>query len=302
LATPKLTSAQKLAINYYRAKLNLINIISPRLAAHQAFDLFTKPYGSPRKRKSNAKEKPELLSLFSEGQKMSGYRWRAKPDNEKKLLIIHGFAGSVTAFDRYLIPFQRTGYDVYAYDAPGHGGSGGNRLNVKIYVSLIKTIIKTHGPFDGYMAHSLGGLALMIALHELAMKDRPKVALIAPATESTSAADKFFEFLQLPESLRNAFEKHIERLGGMPLEWYSVSRVLEETSAQILWLHDEDDATTPIGDVYPLLEKNPAHVHFYITKGLGHSSIYRDNKVKRKILDFFEPMEGLSNEGNLEES
>lgn len=289
MATPKLTSAQKLAINYYRAKLNLINIVSPRLAAHQAFDLFTKPYGSPRKRKSRSKEKPEALTLFSEGQKMTGYRWRAKPDNDQKLLIIHGFAGSVTAFERYLSPFRKGGYDVYAYDAPGHGSSGGNRLNVKIYVSLIKTIIKSHGPFDAYMAHSLGGLALMIALHELQMEERPKVVLIAPATESTTAADKFFEFLQLPVSLRSAFERHIEHVGGMPLEWYSVSRVLEETRAQILWVHDEDDSTTPIGDVYPLLEKNPAHVHFFLTKGLGHSAIYRDNKVKRKIVEFVTP-------------
>jgi hypothetical protein len=52
-------------------------------------------------------------------------------------------------------------------------------------------------------------------------------------------------------------------------------------------LHDAHDTTTPIADVYPLLHKKLDHVHFYFTEGLGHSGIYRDNKVKKRIIEFF---------------
>jgi pimeloyl-ACP methyl ester carboxylesterase len=287
LAAPKLTPAQKLAINYYKAKLNLLNVVSPGLAAHEAFDLFTKPYGRPRRRRNSTWfKKAEILKLESNGLKLNGYKWRALPDNDKKLLVIHGFAGSVGAFDRYLGPLLHFGYDVYAYEAPGHGISEGNRLNTVIYSAMIEDVMAAHGPFDAFVAHSLGGLSLMTALHRQVLPNRPKVVLIAPATESTTAANQFFSFLQLPQSLRQAFEAYVEQRGGQPLAWYSISRVLHEVKADILWLHDEQDTTTPIRDVYPLLQKGLPNVHFHFTSGLGHSGIYKDNKVKRRIVDF----------------
>jgi pimeloyl-ACP methyl ester carboxylesterase len=287
LAIPRLSAAQKLAINFYKAKLNLLHVVSPRIAAHQAFDLFTKPYGSPRKRKkSKWFIKAEVLKLISNGLKMNGYRWRAKPDNDHKILIIHGFAGSISSFDRYFSNLLKNGYDVYAYDAPGHGTSDGNRLNTVIYSNFLNDVIEAHGPFNAFMAHSLGGLALMLTLHQKQLPFEPKVVLIAPATESTTAADKFFQFLALPSGLRQAFENHVQILGGNPLAWYSIGRVLPDIKANILWLHDQNDVTTPIEDVYPLFQKSLANVHFHFTTGLGHSGIYKDNQVRRIIGDF----------------
>jgi pimeloyl-ACP methyl ester carboxylesterase len=297
LATPKLTPAQKLAINYYKAKLNLLNVVSPGLAAHETFDLFTKPYGSPRKkRKTTWFQKAEKLKLVSNGLKLSGYKWRAHPDNDKKLLIIHGFAGSVSSFERFLGPLLHFGYDVYAYEAPGHGTSEGSRLNTLIYSAMIEDVMEAHGPFDAFLAHSLGGLALMMALHRASLPNRPRVVLIAPATESTTAANQFFSFLELPESLRQAFEQYVEKRGGQPLAWYSISRVLHEVNAEILWVHDENDTTTPIKDVYPLVQKGLFNVHFHFTEGLGHSGIYKDNKVKRRIVDFLSDGNSLNAE------
>lgn len=287
MATPKLTTAQRLAINYYKAKLNLMHALSPHWAATEVFDLFTRPYGKPRRRSTKGfMQKAEPLALYNDIGKIAGYRWRASPANDRRILIVHGFAGSVGSFERYISPLTKAGFDVYAYEAPGHGQSAGTRLNVRIYSNVLEQIISTHGPFEGYLAHSLGGLSLMLTLHQVAPAPLPKVVLLAPATESTTAADKFFEFLQLPQKMRHAFEQHIVKVGGQPLEWYSISRVLLHTQARILWLHDEEDTTTPIGDVYPLLQQQPAHVHFYFTKGLGHSGIYKDNKVKKKIISF----------------
>jgi pimeloyl-ACP methyl ester carboxylesterase len=294
LANPKLTAAQKLAINYYKAKLNLLNVVAPSVAAHEAFNLFTKPYGNPRKRKSKLLQQAEPLRLYSEGLKLTGYRWRAHPTNDLKVLIIHGFAGSVGAFDRYIGPLQKLGYDVFAYDAPGHGGSAGSRLNAGLYSQMINDVVKAHGPFDAFLAHSLGGLSLMLSLHQLQPSHDTRVVLIAPATESTTAANQFFQFLNLPSTLRRSFDAHIEKISGKPLEWWSVSRVLPEVKASILWVHDKNDDTTPFGDVYPLIQQQPPHVHFYITEGLGHSAIYKDNKVKKKILEFLAPATGSS--------
>jgi pimeloyl-ACP methyl ester carboxylesterase len=282
----KLSAAQKLAIGYYRTKLNIINSISTRWAANMALDVFTKPYPVKKKQDPAIWHEAEKLFLDTDYGRLAGYKWQPKKPNGKKLLIVHGFAGNSRSFDRYIKPSLAMGYEVYAYDAPAHGSSPGKRLNVDMYMQVIEQIIGIHGEFDAYMAHSLGGLSLMLSLHHLTYNNKPRIILIAPATETTTAADNFFGFLQLPKKLRAPFEQKIAETGRAPLQWYSVSRVLHEVNGEILWLHDEDDKITPIKDVYPLMDPHPTHVHFYFTKNLGHSRIYYDSKVRKKILEF----------------
>jgi pimeloyl-ACP methyl ester carboxylesterase len=287
LAIPKLSLAQRLAVNYYRARLNLIHVLSPRWAANEAIDLFTRPYANTGKWKQRSFSDAEGLKLLMPGHLLHGYRWKAAPDSEKRILLIHGFSGSVGSFYRYVHPLMRLGYDVYAYDAPAHGRSQGKRLSVLLYEQAISEIREAHGPFDGFVAHSLGGLSLMMNLHSRPADTNARVVLIAPATESKTAADHFFSFLQLPPSLRRAFENKIAERAGNPIEWYSISRVVQQVPTPILWVHDENDDTTPIRDVNPILAMQPPHVEFHITRGLGHSRIYKDNNVRRRIVRFF---------------
>lgn len=276
-----------MAIGYYRAKLNLLHVIHPGWAAGAAFKLFTTPRGHYKKDPPLWQRAEQLWLSTSEGR-ISGFCWRSEKPRGKKLLIIHGFAGNVRNFDRYVKPALAIGYDVYAYDAPAHGRSDGRRLTAPMYVSVLNSIVQQHGGFDAYMAHSLGGLSLMLMLHQYPQQHTPQVVLIAPATESTSAADSFFHLLQLPPALRKRFDKKVESLAGVPLQWFSISRILHQVNARILWLHDENDKATPYADVYPLLQERPAHVQFHITQGLGHNRIYTDNKVKKLILSFLQ--------------
>ena len=282
----KLTITQKLAVNYYRAKINFINTLSTGWAAREALDIFTKPYPGKAKADPVIWSAAMHLTLATDYGNVIGYHWKSPNPTGKKLLIVHGFGGNSRAFDRYIKPSLVKGYDVYAYDAPAHGKSQGKRLNPAAYVHVIQLIIEQHGFFDGYLAHSLGGLSLMIALHQVKYDNHPKIVLLAPATETTSAAEIFFGMLRLPSSIKTAFEKKVKELVGVPLQWYSISRILHDVKGDILWLHDEDDHTTPIKDVYPLMQQKPLHVHFHFTKGLGHSRIYKDMKVKQLIIDF----------------
>jgi len=70
------------------------------------------------------------------------------------------------------------------------------------------------------------------------------------------------------------------------LSYFSVARSVQEHSIPTLWLHDEDDWICPYEDILPIKKIAPPHVQFYITKGLGHSKIYRDTKVNKQIIDF----------------
>jgi hypothetical protein len=58
--------------------------------------------------------------------------------------------------------------------------------------------------------------------------------LIAPATETPTAIDSFFSFLDLPKTIRPQFDDCIERMGGQLPGWFSISRAAANIAAQIL--------------------------------------------------------------------
>jgi hypothetical protein len=276
--------AQRLALKYIRTKLGLLSALSKRRAAAAAFRLFCTPQYRNRKKLPPVFEKSEKLSFTFEGNTIRGYRWNHPSD--KKVQILHGFESSVINFDRYVKPLVRKGYEVLAFDAPAHGRSSGKQINILIYKKVIQEIFRRFGPVQSYIAHSLGGLALSMALEETAHDESYKVVMIAPATETTTAADSYFRFLKLDQSVRTEFDKLIFDLGGKPIQWYSVTRAAQNIRAQVLFLQDRDDDMTPLRDVEPLMEKGYPNFQFRISEGLGHRRIYRDNKISRAIIDF----------------
>lgn len=276
--------AQKIAINYYRAKLNIIAVISKRRAAKKALDIFSTPFRKAAKKPSPIFNRAEKLAFEMEKQKVAGYRWNV--GGTKKILIVHGFESRAANFGAYVNVLTRKGVNVLAFDAPAHGKSDGKRITLPKYVETLKEINKRYGPFDGYMAHSFGGLALSQFLENVPNNGQTKVVLVAPATETTSAIDSFFKFLDLNDQIRKEFDQLIFELAGVTAEHFSIRRAAKNINADILWLHDEGDRTTPIEDVRRVMEDNHPNIRFVITHGLGHRKIYKDENIMKQIADF----------------
>jgi pimeloyl-ACP methyl ester carboxylesterase len=276
--------AQQLALTYIRAKFKLLSSISKKKAARQAFQLFRTPLRRHRQKLPPVFEQAEPVHFKMDSINIKGWRWNHPAS--KKVLIIHGFESSAARFDRYIKPFIRKGYEVLAFDAPAHGRSGGRTITAPLYKEMIIEVNKQFGPIDAYMAHSFGGLAVSLALEEIAHTSTTKLILIAPATETPTAIDSFFSLLRLNAGVRDEFEKIINAAGGRPSSWYSIRRAMQHIRAGVLWFHDEMDETTPLADALQVKNENHPHVKFVITNGLGHRRIYRENKVTKAIIDF----------------
>jgi predicted alpha/beta hydrolase family esterase len=277
--------AQKVAIGYLRAKLNLIGVVSKKKAAQEAMIIFSTPFRKVKKAVPAIFEKCELIGFRLHGKKIIGYRWNHP--SPKKLLVLHGFESSAFNFERYIKPLIKIGYEVIAVDAPAHGKSEGKTINLLDYIETIEETEKRYGPFDAALAHSFGGIAISMYLEKSKRKDKMKLVLIAPATETVTAIDSFFRFLQLNDGIRTEFNKLIHHRTGHWPSHFSIKRVAAQLPAEILWVHDEDDDMTPLSDTEPVQKANYPHIRFMITKGLGHRRIYRDTEVSRIILNFF---------------
>ena len=225
---------QRLALSYVRAKFKLISSISKKKAAEKAFELFCTPQQRNKKPLPKIFEQAEKLHFKIESLNVQGWRWNpVRPGHPgghpsaRKALIIHGFESSVLNFDKYIKPLTAKGYEVLAFDAPAHGRSDGKQINAPLYKRTILEINRRFGPVHSFMAHSFGGLAVCLALEEINHTTDYRLALIAPATETTTAIDSFFKFLQLEPSIRPEFEKLIIIKGGVIPAWYSIRRAMK---------------------------------------------------------------------------
>jgi pimeloyl-ACP methyl ester carboxylesterase len=275
---------QKIAVGYIRIKLGLFSVFSKKKAASAAFELFCTP---------PSRDVKELPAIFRQAEQLQfdfgqynivGYRWNK--GGRRKVLILHGFESTVINFERYVQPLIDKGYEVLAFDAPAHGRSSGKKVTALAYRDLIKYVHQHYGPVMSYMCHSFGGIALGLALEELSHNENFRAVLIAPASETGTAIGNFFKFLKLDDKVREEFENIVVTKGGHPVSWFSINRALQNIKAKILWVHDEEDMITPLRDALKVKAENYPNVHFVITKGLGHSRIYRDPEVVAAAVDF----------------
>lgn len=275
---------QKVALSYYKTKFKLLSAVSKRKAAEKAFELFCTPQSRNNNKVPQLYDKAEKLQFAIEGVIVRG--WRFNSPGTRKALILHGFESSVINFEKHVKAFIKKGYEVLAFDAPGHGVSGGKKITAPLYKSMIKEIHKKFGPVESFIAHSFGGLAACLALEEIKHSESYRLVLIAPAAETNTAVTNFCNFLGIDNTVKKEFESVIENKGGKSTGWYSINRALQNIKAKVLWIQDEDDNITPLSDALKVKDSNYPNVDFVITKGLGHRRIYRDNKVVKVIVDF----------------
>ena len=286
----KMKLGQRLLIGYYKNKLRTLGYLSKEKAASEAFRLFCTPYTRKITQKRPAiftKATPKLVDF--EGLAIVGYGWQAPQPNGKKVMILHGFSSYAYKFEHYVPLLLQMGYEVLAFDAPGHGDSEGKIVNALVYKRFICLVNELENGIDAFIAHSFGGLALSLALQELPGAASKQMVLIAPATETTTALQWFYKMLQVKPDLQAAIEAYIISMAGKPISYFSVTHSLSVIDTPCLWIHDKNDRICPFSDTLQAQTNAKAQQEFFITEGLGHNKVYRDQGVMKKIGAYLTP-------------
>ena len=282
----KLKLKQKIAIQLYKTKFKAISLISNKKAAESLFKLFCTPYsGKPKRKEPPFFKKAKTIDILFEGMTVRGWQWIPANCNGSKVLVVHGFDSCSYKSESIINKLYLSGYEVLAFDAPGHGISDGKTINAKQFSECIIDIDKKFGTLYAIVAHSFGGMATALAI-EKDLQNVERLVLIAPATETRRAIDNFFDFLKMPLKLKPEIDNIIKGLSGKDVSYFSVARAVENITTKTLWIHDKKDFICPFEDVIPVQKKNLPHVQFHITSGLGHNAIYRNQNVLQKIAFF----------------
>jgi len=130
----------------------------------------------------------DKFTMTYDGKKVQGYRWGK---GERKVLLLHGWESHSYWWKSVVSSLSKEQFTIYSIDAPGHGLSEGDYINVPHYSGLIEQIILEKGSFYAILGHSLGAFSAVYTLYRVPLPVSKLVVMASPGE-----AKEFFEYYQ----------------------------------------------------------------------------------------------------------
>lgn len=251
------------------ALLNMLALLSPRLAARISFYLM----GLPRRKKPKLVEQAFLATgdLHYEsinGRRFAVYHWGFRGPT---VLLAHGWESQAGRWRKIAPLLVQAGYQVLAVDAPAHGRSDGRHFTMIKYAEVLRTLLQRFGPVDTIIGHSVGGASSIWAMGTISEALRPKKAVIlASFSALQTIMDDARRKTGASKTLMDAIDTEIERLTGHRIPHYSLVSMAQKLGmVETLLIHDRQDRVTPVGESEALHRAWPG-AHLLATEGFGH--------------------------------
>jgi pimeloyl-ACP methyl ester carboxylesterase len=219
-------------------------------------------------------------------------RWGRGP----LVMLVHGWNGRSTQLGAFVEPLVSAGFEVVAFDAPGHGASSGSTSSLVEFAHAFDAVVDTVKPFcqpiHGVVAHSMGGASVMLALHRGLHRNpgepgvrMPRLVFIAPPINLGDFVSTVASELGLSAGTQTLLGRLVERRIGERMENLHALRHAQDMKAPLLVLHDELDRAVPLSCSESLVAHWPG-AELRRTQGLGHKRILRDPGAIAASLDF----------------
>ena len=263
--------------------LNAAAVIAPGWAANFAFNLLCKVRRAGISEKGKAFfEKATQHTLLLEKNTAVLHKWGSGPKN---ILFLHGWESNSQRWLPYYNMLEKEKYTIYALDAPGHGMSGGDKLNVEVFRQAIEAALARIGPIDTIIGHSLSNTAVGYCYIMNPNVDVKKFIVMGAASGMDAVFTYFKEILGL--SIRSVanLSKKVNTIFKIPHQEVKLMSFLDKVTQPVLVIHDKNDAVTPFKPIENVLKKHPK-INTYITCGLKHD--LKAEEVYAKVIAFID--------------
>ncbi|WP_419993304.1 alpha/beta hydrolase [Streptomyces boninensis] len=272
-----------------RTTLNATSAAAPALAGRAAFALFRRPLVRPKLRphEREVMDSAWYGSTTVNGKNVITYCWG---DGERPVLLVHGWQSRAAHFSAHIKALRAAGFSPVAFDAPGHGASGGREMTILEYREIMRTLGVEHGRFDAVIGHSFGALAAFFAVREGAVAADRLVSL-AGIPDFGHLVRQFREELglrpRLEEEVRRRVVDYLFRNEGDIWERFASANRPEEVDVErVLLVHDADDRRAPAELSEQVAAAYGERAQLVVTRGLGHNRILWDAGTTAAVLDF----------------
>lgn len=210
--------------------------------------------------------------------------WRWGRRSAPVVVLLHGWGGKGTQLSAFVEPLLARGYSVIAFDAPGHGMTGGPESSLPHFLRALEAVVDRFGPAKAVIGHSLGGAVAAMTLAAHPAKLARVVTIGAPASLAANSR-RLAAVLGWPEAMRAALQRRIEyRLG---VAWDAFETERNSAERDLLVIHDRTDREVPFAEAQRHVRAWPK-ARLLETVGLGHVRILRDRAVIAAAVDFID--------------
>ncbi|MFS4493684.1 alpha/beta hydrolase [Maribacter sp. 2308TA10-17] len=272
----------KIATRIIGLYFNLGSFFIPRKIAKKAFILFCTPRkGKVIKGQKGFLEDAKDLILEEDSISIQTYRWKGSGPT---VLLMHGWESNTFRWRNFIPRLQKESYNIIAMDAPGHGNTSGNLLNLPLYSSCAQKVINTYHPTH-IIGHSLGGMAVIYNLYKYKTDNASieKVVTLGSPSELSDFMKQYKNILGLSSRMMRLQENYFKETFGLKFADFSSSKFAKHISTKGLLIHDELDVVAPYWSSEQV-HANWKGSKLVTTKGLGHS-LHQD-KVRDQIVYF----------------
>ena len=260
-----------------------LELISSRLASFFGIRLFITPVNFPIPKreqymlKSAQKKRLYIPEIKKEIEILSyGY-------SKKKVLLVHGWSGRSTQLFAFADKLLENGFMVISFDGPAHGKSTGRTTMMPEFLKTIEKINTTFGPFEAAIGHSFGATSLYNAA--ATFLDIKTFIAIGSGDRISEIISNFAKNLYLKEKSAKKIQSGLEKKWVIHLDDFSSSTVAKKIKIPVLVVHDKTDGDVPVSCAYKI-RQNLEKGSLFITNGLGHTKILRNNEVVHKSIKF----------------
>jgi pimeloyl-ACP methyl ester carboxylesterase len=257
--------------------------LSPRLAARLALLLFITPSRSaPTPAQRAVLRRAERIRMRYGFHWLQVYRWGGSGPT---VLLAHGWSSRAARLAPFVEPFVQAGFQVIAFDAPGHGASSGIHSDVMLYRQALRLVLERLAPIHAIVGHSLGARAAMVLLASSPCRDVRALALVAMPPDVRYMFEEFQLALDLRADVRALLVQQFERLFGAPPEEHCAERHASCVSAPVLVLHDCDDDVAPVTHA-EAVARQLRHATLVLTRRLNHCGVLADSQSIAAVVGF----------------
>lgn len=225
-------------------------------------------------------EDASLVAVPMVPDRLIAWRWGRTQD--PLVILVHGWGGRGTQLKGFIAPLLERGFSVIAFDAPGHGMTGGPDSSLPHFLRSLDAMLDHAGPAHALIGHSLGG-----AVAALTMARRPQAAtravLIAAPASLTESTWRVAAALNWPMALRATVQRRIEYRFGV--SWSEFEAGHRVGGQSLLIIHDRHDREVPFTEGLRHARAWP-DARMLETEGLGHRRLLADTKVIGAATEF----------------
>ena len=262
--------------------INTLTFFSPRKGAKTGIELFCKVRAGRVKPKQapfldQAKYKIEAI----DEHRIQTYHW---PGEGPSVLLLHGWESNVFRWRNLIAHLKEAGFNIYAFDAPGHGNSAGDYLHAPLYAQVTRHVLEQYKPAH-VVAHSMGGMAILYDHYVRPQSDLHKIVTIGSPCDFREIMDQYQKTLKFNNRAYQAMDNYLKEWLGLHIDEFSSAIFVKDNSKKGLLLHDTEDKQIHV-EASRKVHKHWKDSTLIETKGLGHSM--HQEGVNQQIITFLQ--------------